>query len=57
MDGRPPGTWFVAVTGPNLTLTRDGTQTRAEATPTRAEVRADAVAAAVELLELALAPE
>jgi nicotinamide-nucleotide amidase len=55
VDDRPVGTWFVAVTGPNLTLTRDGTPTPGEVRPTRAEVRADAVAAAVELLELALA--
>jgi nicotinamide-nucleotide amidase len=55
VDGRPAGTWFVAVTGPKLTLTRDGTPKRDGRTPTRAEVRADAVAAAVELLELAVA--
>jgi len=55
VDGRPPGTWFVAVTGSDLTMTRHGTPTPTEFPPTRAEVRADAVAAAVELLELVVA--
>ena len=55
VDGHAPGTWFVAVTGPDLTLTRHGTPSPGQVSPTRAEVRADAVAAAVELLELALA--
>jgi len=55
VDGRPPGTWHVAVTGPQLTLTRHGTFSPGALPPTSSEVREDAVAAAVELLELALA--
>ncbi len=55
VDGRPPGTWFVAVTGRGPALTRDGTPAPDEAPRDRATVRADAVTAAIDLLELALA--